>query len=184
MHTRHISSSIANYTAQWSAVQSVPVSMTPPPPPTHTHTHTHTHTTHKGYKAQKPIKVFFFTFPPMRYMSTEPDTSPVGEKKNNPWRRFCNPSPQFINCAHEFLNCSLGLTNRAHGLINRTTVFGCGRCVLFWSELSSIHFLMKHVTVSEYASMSSSDAARNMSPNARNKEIMFYLFNVTEKKVQ
>ncbi len=28
---------------------------------------------------------------------------------------------------------------------------------------SSIHFLMKHVTVSEYASMSSSDAAQNMS---------------------
>ncbi len=35
-------------------------------------------------------------------------------KKNNPWRRFCNPSPQFINRTHEFLNCSLGLTNRAH----------------------------------------------------------------------
>ncbi len=50
-------------------------------------------------------------------------TSPVGEKKNNPWRRFCYPSPQFINRAHEFLNCSLGLKNRAHGLINRTHEF-------------------------------------------------------------
>ncbi len=31
------------------------------------------------------------------------------------------------------------------------------------STLFSTHFLMKHVTESEYASMSSSDAARNMS---------------------
>ncbi len=35
---------------------------------------------------------------------------------------------------------------------------------------SSIHFLMKHVTVSEYASMSSPDAARNMSQSTWSKQ--------------
>ncbi len=35
---------------------------------------------------------------------------------------------------------------------------------------SFIHFLVKHVTISEYASMSSSDAARNMSQSTWSKQ--------------
>ncbi len=73
--------------------------------------------------AEKNLGSEFCSFSSVaHFKTTEPGTSPVGEKKNL-WRRFCNPSPQFINHTHKFLNCSLGLTNRAHGLIKRTHTF-------------------------------------------------------------
>ncbi len=45
-----------------------------------------------------------------------------------------------------------------------------GFWLFFFGTTSSTHFLMKHVTVSEYASMLSSDAAQNMSQSTWSKQ--------------
>ncbi len=81
--------------------------------------------------------------------------------------------------------CLLNLTSLNQDIANKTFFsvqeykFSCKDVYIyiyiyiyhvFVSTTSSKHFLMKHLTVSEYTSMSSSDAARNMSQSTWSKQ--------------
>ncbi len=82
-------------------------------------------------------------------------------------RAVCGCTVMCLQGVQEWAELIEGWSNIA---VNPWFLVGVDADLVFVGTTSSIHFLMKHVTVSEYTSMSSSDAARNMSQSTWSKQ--------------